>query len=94
MSEEPIAVAGQDDAYIAARDRAYELANTGRYKNWSHVAYTLLVEKFPPGTIKRLNGDALAVLMISRICRGRHAATPSSVRRLRSWLGKLLGEHS
>lgn len=78
-----------DDEFFALRSRAYELADTGRYKNWSHVAYTLLMERFPPLMIKRLDCDGLAVMMISRICRTRRVATASPTGRIRKWFGVL-----
>ena len=75
-----------NDAFLVMRNRAYDLADTGRYKNWSHVAYVLLVERFAPALIKRLNQDGLAILMISRICKTqRHARSWRNA--LRAWLG-------
>ena len=78
-----------EDEFFATRSRAYELADTGRYKNWSHVAYTLLVERFPPLMIKRLDDDRLAVMMISRICRTRYVAVSSPAGHIRKWFGML-----
>ena len=79
-----------DDAFFAVRARAYELADTGRYKDWSFVAYALLAESFPPLMIKRLNSDTLAVMMITRVCRTKSVAAASVASRLRSWIEKLL----
>lgn len=58
-----------DDAlFFAVRRRAYELAETGRFKNWLKVADALLAEGFVGSMIKRLDRDALAVMMITRCC--------------------------
>ncbi len=56
------------DCFFALRDRAYELAGTGRYKRWDQIAYALRGEGFVPSLIIRLNKDQLAVLMITRCC--------------------------
>ena len=60
MTEEP---------FFALRSRAYELADTGLYKEWVHVAHALRGEGFLPSLITRLGDDGLAVLMITRCCR-------------------------
>ena len=78
-----------DDEFFALRSRAYELADTGRYKSWAQVAYALLMEHFPPLMIKRLDRDGLAVMMISRICRTRCVATASPTGQIRKWFGML-----
>jgi hypothetical protein len=57
-----------DEAFFALRARAYELADTARYKTWEQVAYALRAEGFLPSLIMRLNDDALAVMMITRSC--------------------------
>ena len=57
-----------DEAFFALRSRAYELADTGRYKQWSQIAYALLAEGFLAALITRLDQDALAVMMITRCC--------------------------
>lgn len=58
-----------DDAlFFALRRRAYELAETGRYKTWHSIADALQAEGFVESAIKRLDGDALAVMMITRCC--------------------------
>lgn len=56
------------DSFFDLRDRAYELAGTGRYKNWHQIAYALKAEGFTPSLITRLDRDGLAVMMISRCC--------------------------
>jgi hypothetical protein len=60
MTEEP---------FFALRSRAYELADTGLYKEWNQVAYALRDEGFLPSLITRLDHDGLAVLLITRCCR-------------------------
>lgn len=58
-----------DDAlFFSLRSRAYELAETGRYKHWPKVADALQAEGFVEAVIRRLDGDALAVMMITRCC--------------------------
>lgn len=57
-----------DDPFFALRNRAYELADTGRYKGWDEVAHTLESEGFAAALIARLGYDKLAVMMIARCC--------------------------
>lgn len=57
-----------DEAFFALRSRAYELAETGRYKRWDQIAYALQAEGFTPSLITRLDRDAHAVMMITRCC--------------------------
>jgi len=57
-----------DDPFFALRDRAYELADTGRFKQWRQVASALQAEGFLPSLITRLDSDGLAVMMITRSC--------------------------
>jgi hypothetical protein len=57
-----------DETFFALRDRAYELADTGRYKRWDQIAYALQAEGFLPSLITRLDHDGLAVMMITRCC--------------------------
>ena len=57
-----------DDPFFALRARAYELADSKRYKRWDQIAYALQAEGFLPSLITRLNQDALAVMMITRCC--------------------------
>jgi hypothetical protein len=57
-----------DEPFFALRDRAYQLADTGRYKRWDQIAYALQAEGFLPALITRLNRDGLAVMMITRCC--------------------------
>jgi hypothetical protein len=56
------------DAFFALRNRAYRLADSARYKHWHQVAYALLGEGFASGLIRRLDGAAFAVMMLSRCC--------------------------
>lgn len=55
-------------SFFALRDRAYELADSGRYKRWDQIAYALQAEGFLPSLITRLDSDGLAVMMITRCC--------------------------
>jgi hypothetical protein len=57
-----------EDPFFALRDRAYELADSGRFKHWEHVALALEGEGFLIDLIRRLNADGLAVMMITRSC--------------------------
>ena len=57
-----------DTSFFELRDRAYELAGTGRYRRWDQIAYALQAEGFLPSLITRLNRDGLAVMMITRCC--------------------------
>lgn len=56
------------DPFFVLRDRAYELADSGRYKHWEQVAHALKGEGFLIALITRLNADRLAVMMITRSC--------------------------
>lgn len=58
-----------DDApFFSLRCRAYELAESGKYKGWSAVAEVLHREGFLDSVIRKLDGDGLAVMMITRCC--------------------------
>lgn len=57
-----------DDPFIALRTRAYDLADTGRFKCWDDIAYAMQAEGFASELITRLNQDGLAVMMITRCC--------------------------
>jgi hypothetical protein len=57
-----------DEPFFLLRDRAYELAGSGRYKRWDQVAYALLAEGFLRALITRMHYDKLAVMMITRCC--------------------------
>ena len=58
-----------DDAlFFSLRRRAYELAETGKYKGWNAIADVLRREGFQDSGIRRLDGDTLAVMMIARCC--------------------------
>lgn len=57
-----------DDPFIALRNRAYDLADSGRFKSWDEIAHALRAEGFPPALITRLDQDGLAVMMITRCC--------------------------
>lgn len=63
-----------DDAlFFSVRTRAYELAETGRFKHWLKVADALLAEGFIGSLIERLDRDTLAVMMITRCCQQARA---------------------
>lgn len=57
-----------DVLFFSARSRAFELAESGRYRKWHKIADVLLAEGFLISVIKRLDCDALAVMMITRCC--------------------------
>lgn len=57
-----------DDPFFALRDRAYDLAATGRYKSWDQIAYALQAEGFLPSLITRLDQNVQSVMMITRSC--------------------------
>lgn len=57
-----------EDPFFALRDRAYELADSGRFKRWDQVAIALHAEGFADDLITRLQDDKLAVMMIARCC--------------------------
>ncbi|HVK82410.1 MAG TPA: hypothetical protein VM915_17555 [Verrucomicrobiae bacterium] len=57
-----------DESFFTLRARAYELADTGRFKRWDQIAYALQAEGFLPSIIMRLHGDRQAVLMITHCC--------------------------
>ena len=60
--------------FFELRDRAYDLADTGRYKTWDQIAYALQSEGFLPSLITQLDKDAGAVMMITRCCTLARAA--------------------
>jgi len=57
-----------ENDFFTLRDRAYQLADTGKYKRWDDVAYALQAEGFSDSLITRLHYDKLAVMMITRCC--------------------------
>ena len=57
-----------DDPFFVLRDRAYELADSGRFRRWGQIAYTLQAEGYLDDLITRLDDDRLAVTMITRCC--------------------------
>lgn len=61
-------IMSSDHDFFSLRARAYELAETGRFKHWPKVAEALLAEGFISDLIWRLDRDALAVMMITRSC--------------------------
>jgi hypothetical protein len=57
-----------ENPFFTLRDRAYQLADTGKYKRWDDVAYALRDEGLMDALIARLHYDKLAVMMITRCC--------------------------
>lgn len=57
-----------DEQCFGVRGRAYEFADSGRYRRWDQVADALQHEGFLPATITRLDEDRQAVLMITHCC--------------------------
>jgi hypothetical protein len=57
-----------DIDFFAMRQRAYELAESGRYKRWGKIAAVLKSEGFAKSSIVRFADDGLAVMMIARCC--------------------------
>lgn len=56
------------DPFFALRNRAYDLAGSGRYKDWNQIAFALQAEGFVKALIARIDSDRLAVMMITRCC--------------------------
>jgi hypothetical protein len=54
-----------DDSTGKLRDRAYEIADTGRFDDWDAVAAELEREKMPSVLVRRLGHDALFKIMIT-----------------------------
>jgi hypothetical protein len=60
------------DAHKALRERAYELADTGRYPSWEHVKRALQAEEFQmPG--REARGAKLFRELITARCRKARA---------------------
>lgn len=57
-----------DDDFFSLRNRAYELAGSGRFKGWHQIARALQGEGFRYVLIARLHYDKLAVMMLDRCC--------------------------
>jgi len=57
-----------EDPFFALRARAYDLADTGRYKSWAEVAKALQDEGGLATLISRLDRDAQSVMMLTRCC--------------------------
>lgn len=64
-----------DDAFFAMRLRAYDLAESGDFRDWRHVSLALKDEGYQDPCIERLGGDPLAVQMITRCCNQARAQT-------------------
>lgn len=59
---------GPLDPFFAARNRAYDLADGGRYKDWPDIQRTLRMEGFDQNILDRLGDDREVVLMLRRCC--------------------------
>ena len=58
----------QDTSFFTLRNRAFDLADSGRFKHWDEVAAALRAEGFLGALIARLGDDKGAVMMITRCC--------------------------
>lgn len=56
------------EGFFDMRDRAHALADSGQYKDWMQIAAKLRSEGFGEGLVERLDGDRLAVMMLTRCC--------------------------
>jgi len=56
------------DPFFALRDRAYEMADSARFKSWAEIAAALRTEGAEDALVRRFDGDRLAVMMITRCC--------------------------
>jgi hypothetical protein len=54
----------KDDPLAALRARAYELADTGRYRDWASLSAHLVEEGAPDVIVRRLTHDALFQIML------------------------------
>lgn len=57
-----------ENPFFELRNRAFDLAETGRFGRWEQVASALKAEGFMAALIARLHDDRQAVMMISRCC--------------------------
>jgi hypothetical protein len=61
-----------DDPTPSVRNRAYELADTGRYADWGAVAEELVKEGVPEVLVRRVARDTLFQVMLkNRIASAR-----------------------
>jgi len=65
----------QGERFFDMRQRAYELAEGGAYRDWTGVSQALRSEGFHGDDIARLGADRLAVMMIARCCAQARAQT-------------------
>ncbi len=55
----------EDDALAGLRNRAYQLADTGRYEGWASLSAELVEEGAPDVIVRRLTHDAFFQIMLS-----------------------------
>jgi hypothetical protein len=59
-----------NELHLKMRKRAYELADTGRYRDWPDIAVALNQEEdFHHTLVRALGNDALFVSMLNTRCR-------------------------
>jgi len=78
-----------NECFFTLRSRAYELADTGRYKEWHQIAYALLAEGFLPSVITRFDRDAGAVMLVTRSCKLAMGPTPEPPSRISQWIRRM-----
>lgn len=52
------------EKFAAARARAYELADTGRYEDWAGLSAALLAEEISERFVKSLGADSFTQTML------------------------------
>lgn len=57
-------MAEDDDPLAGLRNRAYQLADTGRYEDWASLSSDLVDEGAPDVIVRRLTHDALFQIML------------------------------
>jgi hypothetical protein len=54
----------EDDPLAGLRNRAYQLADTGRYTDWASLSADLVEEGAPDVIVRRLTHDALFQIIL------------------------------
>jgi len=57
-------MAEDDDPLAGLRNRAYQLADTGRYADWASLSADLVEEGAPDVIVRRLTHDGLFQIML------------------------------
>jgi hypothetical protein len=57
-------MAEDDDPLAGLRNRAYQLADTGRYEDWASLSADLVEEGAPDVIVRRLTHDGLFQVML------------------------------